>query len=397
MTPSPFTAFDADNHYYEAEDAFTRHADPKLANRAVQWVEMNGKRRLLVGGRINRFIANPTFDPIARPGCLDDYHRGRHKVEAIRDAFGELEPIRPEYRDRDARLAVMDAQGLEAAFLFPTLGVGLETSLVHDIEALQHTLRAFNRWLDEDWGFHYQERIFAAPMISLSDPDAAVAELEWALGRGARIVCLRMAPVTTALGTRSPGDTMFDPFWRLIGEARAVVAFHTGDSGYTKQTDDWEPFGNFRSFQFTPFRLLSSDRPVIDTMGALICHGVFERVPDVRVASIENGASWVAPLLKKLEKVHRTHSHEFAEDPVDTFRRHVYVSPFQEEDVDGFVDLMGAERVLFGSDFPHAEGLAEPMSYLNELANRDENEVRRIMCDNAWELVGRSTPPRRRS
>jgi predicted TIM-barrel fold metal-dependent hydrolase len=190
---------------------------------------------------------------------------------------------------------------------------------------------------------------------------------------------------------------MFDPFWRLIGEARAVVAFHTGDSGYTKQTDEWEPFGNFRSFQFTPFRLLSSDRPVIDTMGALICHGVFERVPDVRVASIENGASWVAPLLKKLEKVYRTHSHEFAEDPVDTFRRHVYVSPFQEEDVDGFVDLMGAERVLFGSDFPHAEGLAEPLSYVNELANRDENEVRRIMCDNAWELIGRSAVPGRRS
>ena len=126
MTQIPFTAFDADNHYYEAEDAFTRHPDPKLANRAVQWVEMNGKRRLLVAGRVNRFIANPTFDPIARPGCLDDYFRGRHKVEAIRDAFGDLEPIRPEYRDRDARLAVMDAQGLEAAFLFPTLGVGLE-------------------------------------------------------------------------------------------------------------------------------------------------------------------------------------------------------------------------------------------------------------------------------
>lgn len=160
-----------------------------------------------------------------------------------------------------------------------------------------------------------------------------------------------------------------------------------GDSGYTKQTDEWEPFGSFRSFQFTPFRLLSSDRPVVDTMGALICHGVFERFPDVRVVSIENGASWVAPLLKKFEKVYRAHSHEFAEDPVQTFVRHVYVSPFQEEDVDGFVDLVGADRVLFGSDFPHAEGLAEPLNYVDELANRSDAEIRRIMHDNAWELV----------
>lgn len=387
-----FKGFDADNHYYEATDAFTRYADPAMANRTMQWVEMDGKRRLLVAGKINRFIANPTFDPIARPGCLDDYYRGRVKVEAIRDAFGELEPIRAEYRDHDARLARMDEQGLEGAFLFPTLGVGIETALTHDIEALQHALHAFNQWLDEDWGFHYQERLFAAPMISLSDPDRATAELEWAAERGARIVCLRMAPVPTVYGTRSLGDTLFDPFWRLVGEAGIVVGFHTGDSGYTKQTDEWEPFGSFRSFQFTPFRLLSSDRPVTDTMGALICHGVFRRFPDVRVASIENGASWVEPLLKKLDKVYRTHSHEFHEHPADTFRRHVYVSPFQEEDIDAFIDLMGADRVLFGSDYPHAEGLAEPLSYLDELSRRTADEVRLIMRDNARSLIGAPVP-----
>ncbi len=62
-----FQLFDADNHYYEATDAFTRHLDPKLAKRTMQWAEINGKQRLLVGGRLNRFIPNPTFDPVARP------------------------------------------------------------------------------------------------------------------------------------------------------------------------------------------------------------------------------------------------------------------------------------------------------------------------------------------
>ena len=72
-----FDVFDADNHYYEAPDAFTRHLEPAMAKRCMQWAEVNGKPRLMVAGKINRFIPNPTFDPVARPGCLDEYFRGR--------------------------------------------------------------------------------------------------------------------------------------------------------------------------------------------------------------------------------------------------------------------------------------------------------------------------------
>ena len=183
------TIFDADNHYYEAPDAFIRHIDPAMAKRAMQWAEIDGKERLLVGGRVNRFIPNPKFDPVAKPGSLDEYFRGRNPhSQDIRALFGDLEPIRPEYRQPDARLAVMDEQGIDGCFLFPTLGVGMEESLYHDPEALIAAFHAFNLWLEEDWGFAYQERIFAAPMITLVDPDAAVAELEDVLARDARIV-----------------------------------------------------------------------------------------------------------------------------------------------------------------------------------------------------------------
>jgi len=115
-----YVTFDADNHYYEATDAYTRHIDPSMAKRAMQWAEIDGRRRLLVGGTVNKFIPNPLFDPVARPGSLDEYFRGRNPgAEDIRSLFGELEPIRPEYRHRDARLEVMDRQGLDGCFLFP--------------------------------------------------------------------------------------------------------------------------------------------------------------------------------------------------------------------------------------------------------------------------------------
>ena len=75
MTEVSFAAFDADNHYYQATDAFIRHVDPKMHKRCMQWATVDGRERLLVAGRINRFIPNPTFDPVARPGCLDDCFR----------------------------------------------------------------------------------------------------------------------------------------------------------------------------------------------------------------------------------------------------------------------------------------------------------------------------------
>lgn len=387
-------AFDADNHYYEATDAFTRYIDPHMAKRAMQWAEIDGRQRLLVGGKINRFIPNPTFDPVAKPGSLDEYFRGRNPgAKDIAALFGDLEPIRPEYRDRDARLKVMDAQGIKGCFLFPTLGVGMEESLAHDPEALVAAFHAFNQWLNEDWGYAYQERIFAAPMITLIDVDAAVAELEAVLAADARIVCIKGGPVHTSTGRTSPGDRRFDPFWARVNEARVTVGVHSGDAGYTRYLDDWEPVGDFRAFAYTPLRIvLGQSRPPFETMAALVCHGVFDRFPNVRVASIEAGADWVPDLVKKLAKVHGQNPDHFASDPVETFRNHVWVAPFYEDDLALLKEEIGIDHILFGSDWPHAEGLAEPRTFADDLrrAGYDDEESRVIMCQNGWKLVTRA-------
>jgi len=386
-----FTTFDADNHYYEATDAFTRHLDPKMARRAMQWAEIDGRQRLLVAGTVNRFIPNPTFDPVARPGALDEYFRGRNpEGKGMAALFGDLEPIRPEYRDRDARLAVMDAQGIDGCFLFPTLGVGMEEALADDPEAAVAAFHAFNRWLDEDWGYAYQGRIFAAPMIPLVDVDAAVAELDEVLAKDARIVCIKGGPAHTASGLTSPANPRFDPFWARINEAGVTVGIHSGDAGYGRYVEDWEPHGAFRAFSHTPLRIvLSADRPPYETMAALVCQGVFDRFPRVRVASIEAGSEWVLPLVKKLQKVYGQMPTAFASDPVETLREHVWVAPYYEDDLAAVRDAVGIERLLFGSDWPHAEGLAEPRTFADDLRAQgfSEDEVRTVMSDNGRVLA----------
>jgi len=388
MSHVDFPAFDADNHYYEAEDAFTRHIDPKMQRRAMQWGEVSGRKTLLVGGKVNRFIPNPTFDPVAKPGCLDDYFRGRNpEGKSIREVFGDLEPINPAYRDRDARLALMDTQGLEATFLFPTLGVGMEESLKHDPEALCAAFSAFNRWLHEDWGFAYQERIYGAPYITLVDVDHAVRELEWALDHDARAVVMRAGPVETPAGGRSPGEKDFDPFWARVAEAGITAAYHSGDAGYLRFYEAWGLGGEFKAFDFNPMRLCMSAQPILDTMAALVCGGLFDRHPRLRVATIETGSSWVAPLLARLKKAYGQMPFAFAQDPVEAFRRHVWVSPYYEDDLADLRDRIGADHVLFGSDFPHGEGLAEPTEFVNDLAGFSPEDTRLVMRENGMSLV----------
>lgn len=393
-----FAPIDADHHYYEALDACTRHVDRAFARRGVRTVQ-DGKRTLLVvADKVSYFIPNPTFDPIIVPGCLDAMFRGQIPEGVDPRGMQQVEPLRPEYRDRTARQAVMEAQGLESVLLFPTLACGIEQSLRHDPEATAVVLHGFNQWLEEDWGFGTDSGLIGVPMLSLADPAAAVAEIEWLRGRGARVVHIRPAPVPGPGGRgRSLGAPEFDPVWAALVDANLPVAFHLGDSGYEFIAAAWGGSATFEPFRAVNVldRLLVSDRAIHDTIGSMICDGVFHRFPALRVASVENGAEWVYVLAKRLAKLANQNPRAFPEDPADVIRRNLWIAPYFEEDARKLADFIGVGRVLFGSDWPHGEGLAEPVDYVKELHAFDAADVRRIMRDNCLEyLAGPSGGPR---
>jgi predicted TIM-barrel fold metal-dependent hydrolase len=386
-----YLAFDADNHYYEALDAFTRHLDPKLGPRTVQWAEINGRRYHVVGGRVSHAVVNPTFDPIAKAGAMHDYFRGNPDGRQPWEFLTDREPIPSEYRDRDARLARMDEHGLEAIWLFPTLGMLYEELLKHDPEAVTITFTAFNRWLAEDWGFEYQDRIFAAPYLSLCDVDWAVRELEWALDHGARSVVMRPAAVTTKSGPLSAGNEAFDPFWARVNEAGITVVVHAGDSGYSSNGYAHDGFAaQFSGGQWKPnIKSFHIERAAFDFLITLAFDKLFDRFPNVRVASVENGSEFLAELFKKLRSVDRKMPGYFTNDVAASFREHVWINPFWEDDVYEVVDLMGADRVIFGSDWPHIEGMPRPLDYVTELKDFDDATRQAILRDNVRELNAR--------
>ena len=389
---NPLRPVDADNHYYESLDAFTRHLDKQFKQRGVRVVRDGTHVEILIGGKLNSFIPNPTFDPVIVPGCLDLQFRGQIPEGVDPRTLSRVEPISPSYRDRDARIATMDEQGLDAVLLFPTLGCGVEQALRFDVPATMASLSAFNQWLEDDWGFSYEDRIIAAPMISLADPDAAVQEIDWALERGARVVHVRPAPVPTGGPKgRSLGHKLHDPVWARLAEADVPVAFHLGDSGYNGMLGaSWggaEEFAPFREPDLFA-QVIIGDRAIHDAMASLVVHGVFKRHPRLRVASIENGSDWVYPLVKTLKKQANQTPWVFSEDPLETVKRHIWVTPYYEDDIRRLADTIGVEHVLFGSDWPHGEGLAEPASFVDELTEFSPDEVQRIMRGNCAELVG---------
>ena len=97
----------------------------------------------------------------------------------------------------------------------------------------------------------------------------------------------------------------------------------------------------------------------------------------MRIAYIELGSDWVDYTLKKLEKAADHYPSLFKERPTETFRQHCYVSPFYEEDLRALANLIGVERIIFGSDWPHAEGLYEPIDFVKDLAGFTDAEIER--------------------
>jgi predicted TIM-barrel fold metal-dependent hydrolase len=329
---------------------------------------------------------------VQRPGSLQEFLRAMRSSEGTTPY--QYEDLQDEYVYRDARLALMDRQGVGAAVVFPNIAITIE-SFIDDTDVLYATSRAFNTWFDEEWGWNFKDRIFAPAWISLRDVDRAVEEVERVLARGARIVVMRGGPANG----RSPADPHFDPVWARLNEASVAVAFHISDYGYNRDVshlwgeDPEPPVYNQSAWQFTN---TYCDRPIMDTLSALVFGNLFGRFPNLTVASVEHGAEWLPYLVRRMDKMRGFGRNgpwiggPLKERPSAIFKRHVVVTPFPEDDIQEIVGHVGVDSIALGSDFPHPEGLANPRDYAENLGFLSDNDVRRVMRDNGRRLVGLS-------
>jgi predicted TIM-barrel fold metal-dependent hydrolase len=385
----PYPLFDADNHLYETEDALTRYLPKEYAG-AIQYVQVKGRTKIAIRGQISEYIPNPTFEVVARPGAMEEYFKiGNPDGKSRREIFGEPMRSIPAFREPGPRLELMDELGIARTLMFPTLASLIEERMKDDPELIHAVVHSLNQWMHEEWSFNYRDRIFTTPVISLPIVEKAIEELDWALERGAKAILVRPAPVPGFRGSRSFALPEFDPFWKRVSDAGVLVAMHSSDSGYANYAQDWEGGRNEHlPFITNVFRMVNEWRPVTDAVASWVCHGALFRHPELKLAVIENGSSWLVPLLNDLADVYKKAPEGFLGDPVEAVRTRVHISPFWEDDLAELSSLVGVDRVLFGSDWPHPEGLADPVRYVDELTKFDEAAKAKVMGGNLARLVG---------
>jgi predicted TIM-barrel fold metal-dependent hydrolase len=387
-----FPVFDADNHMYETREALTKFLPDDYA-RVIDFVEVRGRTKIAVKGRISDYIPNPTFDRVAAPGAQEEYFRvGNPEGRSRREIMGRAIDALPAFREPGPRLELMDELGLDRALMWPTLASLVEERLRDDPEATHAVIHALNQWMHEHWTFDYAGRIFPTPVISLPIVHKAIEELDWVTERGARIVLIRPAPVPGFRGPRSFALPEFDPFWELVQERDVVVGMHASDSGYQRYLNEWE---GVPDDEFTPFTGGSAFaaithagyRAITDTIASAIGHGLCTRFPGLKIVPVENGSSWVRPLIHDLESAFAFEPQLFQEDPVEVLKRNVFVHPFHEDDPVGLVEAIGADNVLFGSDYPHPEGMSDPLSFVDELEGLSHEDTAKVMGGNLARLM----------
>ncbi len=382
---------DADQHFYEAPDSITKYLDPQHRH-AFRWIEVDGRKQLMLNDKLYRLIPNPTYDPVSPPGSMVEYFRGNNPDgKTLGQIAGPMQPLQESFRYREPRMQVLDQQGIEMCIMLPTQALGLEEMLWEDPAATVACVTALNRWTYEEWSWNIDDRVFVTPVITLIDPAAAEQELERLITEGCKVIGMRPAPIKAPGITRSPGDAVYDRFWARVAEAGVIVGMHAADTPYGAYLQMWGESGRWlghKTSSLAEIMGIYTDRTIFDMMSAMIAHGVFDRHPKLKIAVLELGAAWVPHLMTRLKIAYGKAPQNFGCDPVDSFVEHTWVMPFYEDDLTELTRQFPVERLVYGSDWPHPEGLADPQDYVDDLEAFSPAQQKMIMRDNLRQLAG---------
>ena len=385
--------FDSDSHVHEHDFDFFKEYLPRKYHEKWLPTRKEGAEGfgLYIGERrVHNAEANAE-GLVPPPGKLKEWLRAMKEGKS--NVTGWSKPT-PDMLSREERVRKLDEFGVEGAVLYP--GEFIATIGYYDPdESGNAVLHAYNQYLNEVWRFNYRDRTYAAACLSLWDLETSIQEAEWLIERGVRVVVMPMGP---AHG-KSPAHPDFDPLWARLNEAGVVVAFHVSEATFMHpliRAFGEKPLQSRRTGQTAwQWMFCYSEVPLQMTMANIVYHNFFERFPNIRMVSVENGANWLPAFLDKMDKMRgmAKNGHwpcgQLKERPSRIFRRHCFVVAYPEDDVKGIVEkLGGSECLLMGSDYPHAEGVPEPRDFYTEaLTELPEDQVRAIMYENGRRLV----------
>ena len=362
---------DADGHVLEPADTWLKYLDPKYRDRAIRIVrDEQNLEVLLIDGK-------PLKTLRGQLGALGGIDMDTAKL-LTRGQISYAEGSPPGSYDPVARLKVMDGEGIDAALLYPTIGICWEGHVDDGALATAYT-RAYNRWLAEFCRVE-PRRLYPVAHISLLDPEGAVEETVRARRDGC--VGIYLSPDLAARGGRHFDDPVFALFWETAQELEMPVGFHVvvRDSQWFRQWQRRDPSDGLFSIVFL----------AIDVMAAftqMLSAGMFERYPRLRCVVLEAGSNWIAAWLDRLDHKYRVLAHQtpIKMQPSEYFRRQCLISADPDESVTAqMIEHLGADYFVWASDYPHIDASFGVVRELKErLAPLSEEARRKVLGQNA--------------
>ena len=248
--------------------------------------------------------------------------------------------------DAPSYLRAMDAQGIDAVVLYPS--IGLFVPFLPELDAAQSAAacRSYNEWI-AGYCREDETRMAAVGLVPLADPTLAVEEADRAADLGLVGVLAR----PNHLYGRNLGDPAYDSLYAALAEAGLVLSVHEG-LGLRGPT-----IGADRFAGFTARHLMSHPMEQMAAMASLVLDGALARHPGLRVAFLESGPGWLPYWLHRLDE-HQEWMDTGAERAIGLFARQCVISTEADDALTGMVvDRVGADRVLWASDFPHPDAL----------------------------------------
>jgi predicted TIM-barrel fold metal-dependent hydrolase len=356
----------ADSHVLEPPDLWTTRMSAGFRDRAPHVIhEFNGQT--------GDFLNCPPLRPFNPTGLGN---AGIPPEEQEKFSLGGYAVCRPGGWDPAERIKDMDLDGVDVEIFYTGLGMYLYG---HPDDAFQRDAhRAYNDFAAE-YASYNAKRLIPIASISMTDPEEDLKELHRVRNMGFRGVFISNDPRPE----RRYDNPMWDPFWSACEEFGTPVNLHilTGQSGTGMGALD----GRLHNNQITDYMKLHN--MAFSSILDMITGGVFERHPDLKVISVENDIGWIAHFLKRLEHASNRFGRRFPEmkmNAADYWRRQVYAT-FQD-DVPGVRtrDLIGVDRLMWGSDYPHFDSTF-PHSREQIAKNFDgvpEEEKRLILGEN---------------
>src|SRR5215510_11969538 len=273
-----YNVIDSDGHVLEPPDFWAQYMDPAYRDRAPQlFVDTDGKERLRIEDKV---LGGPTGLGFAgaigaRQGAASVNIR---YVEGRKGGF-----------DPHARIPDMDLDGIDAAFLYPSLG--LLSGAVQDPQLAAAICRAYNRWL-ADYCKPYPDRLFGVAMLPMQSVELAIKEMHYARKElGMRGGFLR----PNRYNNRMLSDPAYDPFWAEAQELDFAIGIHEGTGGMPAVgVERFTGRGAKHIVSHTVEMMLASL--------SVIWGGVCERFPKVHFAFLESGGGWIAPWLDRMDR-----------------------------------------------------------------------------------------------